>query len=114
MGDELIGKNMQSVMPIVTLIPVLKPNLTPQPSTGGSDPSASQREIDSQNALIPALTSEEVFECPVYKIGTRAGSLSTTGISSNFILSLSLNAGQVHTPNHWIERGCALLTSTGN
>ncbi|CUE71257.1 dynein heavy chain, putative [Bodo saltans] len=112
--DELIGKNMQSVMPIVALIPVLKPNLTPQPSTGGSDPSTSQREIDAQNALIPALTSEEVFECPVYKIGTRAGSLSTTGISSNFILSLSLNAGQVHTPNHWIERGCALLTSTGN
>jgi dynein heavy chain, axonemal len=112
--DELVGKNMQSVMPIVALVPVLKADVTPQPVVGGSDPAASQREIDAQNALLPALTSDQAFECPVYKIGTRAGSLSTTGISSNFILSLQLNAGQEHTPNHWIERGCALLTSTGN
>jgi dynein heavy chain len=48
------------------------------------------------------------FECPLYKTTARAGALSTTGLSTNFVLSLDLNAGS-KTPAHWIQRGVALL-----
>jgi dynein heavy chain, axonemal len=50
-----------------------------------------------------------VYECPVYKTLTRAGTLSTTGHSTNFIMDLEVNSS--HTPTHWINRGVALVCS---
>jgi dynein heavy chain len=50
---------------------------------------------------------DDVYECPMYKTATRAGALSTTGLSTNFVLSLPLSS-QVD-PNHWILRGVAML-----
>ena len=52
----------------------------------------------------------QLYECPIYKIGSRAGTLSTTGLSTNFVLSVHLDPGH-ELPQHWTLRGAAILTS---
>eukprot|EP00762_Andalucia_godoyi_P002130 ANDGO_02526.mRNA.1 Dynein-1-beta heavy chain len=46
-----------------------------------------------------------VYECPVYKTVSRAGTLSTTGHSTNFVLSVEFPTRV--DPSVWIKRGCA-------
>jgi len=48
------------------------------------------------------------YECLLYKTPIRAGELSTTGHSSNFILSVLLQSKK--NPDFWILRGTALIT----
>ncbi|KAA0175572.1 hypothetical protein FNF27_02982 [Cafeteria roenbergensis] len=49
------------------------------------------------------------FECPVYKTAARAGTLSTTGISTNFVLTVNLPTNVA--PRHWVLRGAGILLS---
>eukprot|EP00878_Enallax_costatus_P015185 GHUV01015897.1.p1 GENE.GHUV01015897.1~~GHUV01015897.1.p1 ORF type:complete len:755 (+),score=209.16 GHUV01015897.1:720-2984(+) len=53
--------------------------------------------------------TEGIYDCPVYKTLTRAGTLSTTGHSTNFIMMLELSTSV--DPSHWIDRGVALFTA---
>ncbi len=48
-----------------------------------------------------------VYDCPLYKTSIRAGTLSTTGHSTNFVVALPIPTQQ--HPDHWIRRGCAML-----
>lgn len=48
-----------------------------------------------------------IYVCPIYKTLTRAGTLSTTGHSTNYVVSLELPTH--HTQRHWVKRGVALI-----
>lgn len=51
-----------------------------------------------------------IYECPCYKTTDRRGVLSTTGHSTNFILTIDLPRESSDTENHWVLRGTALFT----
>ena len=50
---------------------------------------------------------KRTYECPLYRTSSRAGTLSSTGMSTNFITTVSLPSD--HVPEFWVMRGVALL-----
>jgi len=53
------------------------------------------------------------YLCPVYKTAERKGVLTTTGLSSNFILAVTLPCSE-DNPDKWTLRGAALITEIIN
>ncbi|GAX80571.1 hypothetical protein CEUSTIGMA_g8008.t1 [Chlamydomonas eustigma] len=49
------------------------------------------------------------YDCPVYKTLTRAGTLSTTGHSTNFVMYMEIPSKQEQ--GWWVNRGVGLFTS---
>ena len=56
------------------------------------------------------LKLDKTFACPMYKTSLRAGELSTTGHSTNFVMYLNLSADR--DGDYWVRRGTALLCMT--
>jgi len=48
------------------------------------------------------------YSCPLYKTSVRAGTLSTTGHSTNFVVMIDLQTDK--DVDYWVLKGCAALT----
>lgn len=63
--------------------------------------------------LMPTINREQpksgIYLSPLYKTLRRAGTLSTTGHSTNYVLSLEVPT--TLTAEHWVKRGVALVCS---
>lgn len=68
------------------------------------------------NYILPILHMEpemdlqqnvEAYCCPLYKTALRAGTLSTTGHSTNFIISVELPSTNMQ--DYWVAKGAALI-----
>ena len=65
--------------------------------------------------------AQGVYSCPCYKTTTRAGTLSTTGHSTNFVLMVEVPSKEPCSGTfskycetfsaHWIKRAVALFTT---
>jgi len=65
--------------------------------------------------LTPCETSKDptdrrtVYPSPLYKTSGRKGTLTTTGHSTNFVMTLLLPITKQHTEKYWAKRGVACL-----
>jgi dynein heavy chain len=91
-GDKAAGARLAETRPGVLFARMPVVWLDPAPA----------REVDA------AAEGAGAYACPLYKTSRRAGTLSTTGHSTNFVTVLHLPSDKPQ--DHWVRRGVALLT----
>jgi dynein heavy chain len=99
-GDGKAASGQQAAKPAPAKSPGKRRNAAAAPKA--ADVYAGEEDTDANN---PAR-----YFCPVYKTSARAGALSTTGQSTNYILSVATPIDPAAGSEHWTLRGAALLT----
>jgi dynein heavy chain len=62
-------------------------------------------------ANLPEPDPQAKYICPVYKTTARRGTLSTTGHSTNYVLSVHLPIPHGSHSDFWVKQGLAMVTS---
>lgn len=79
---------------------------------GDSDPKKLFVDVPMIN-LVPQVDrvtpKSGIYNCPVYKVLSRSGTLSTTGHSTNFVMMMELPTFE--TEDKWIKAGVATFLS---
>lgn len=83
---ELEKGALQSEMPLIHLIPCTK------------------------DELLQELKITNHYECPLYRTANRSGALSSTGISTNYVMPLYLKSGE-QLSTTWTKRSVSMLCS---
>jgi dynein heavy chain len=99
--EESLPGELFTSMPVIWLQPVATASLL-----AGGGGAAAKKTTGGEAAAAATAPS---YACPVYKTTARSGVLSTTGLSTNFVVSLDLPAGAAVEPSHWILRGVAMI-----
>eukprot|EP01112_Ceratiomyxa_fruticulosa_P023297 TRINITY_DN8841_c0_g1_i2.p1 TRINITY_DN8841_c0_g1~~TRINITY_DN8841_c0_g1_i2.p1 ORF type:complete len:786 (-),score=133.90 TRINITY_DN8841_c0_g1_i2:9-2105(-) len=84
--SECLPRKLYTELPVLWLIPVVKP--------------ANEKETK-------ITSGQNVYHCPVYKTLRRAGTLSTTGHSTNYVVTVELPS--IQTESHWVKRSVDLI-----
>lgn len=64
------------------------------------------------NPILQLPEDDTRYVCPLYKTSIRAGVLSTTGHSTNFVIAILLPSARLQA--YWILKGTALIIEVSN
>ena len=103
--DEAADGQLFSAMPTIHFRPTDEADTADVDNREEADTAVAERE-----AAGTAAPTTHYYSCPVYKTSLRVGVLSTTGQSTNFVLSVQLPSRL--SADHWTLRGTALLCQT--
>jgi len=94
---ESRARELHTTVPMFHMIPKLKGDIT---------------EVIGRPELYTGTLSGTAhdYQVPVYKESARAGVLSTTGHSTNFVMFIRAPMAAEHTQQYWIKRGVAMLS----
>ena len=102
--EEPAPGEMYSQIPVIHFIPRYRApqNMKEEETKAG---------LKLKRSTLDEEDDSEIYKCPVYKTSARAGVLSTTGQSTNFILTVDLPCGVPETQENKLKRAAGLELS---
>ena len=112
--NDSLPKQLYTELPVIHLSPMRNRTET----TSGMQQNHSMKTF-SIHVLFLIYAVVGVYRCPVYKILSRRGTLSTTGHSTNFIMWIEVPSNRFNIQNNegksdqeeWIRAGVAAFSS---